>query len=108
MKISSQQVMATLQTHKFAEVTQSVGKKQQDASAAYGNSDTDSIYLSEQAQGLVKLQNALNEVPQTRQEKVQELKDQIQSGDYEVPAEDVAEKIISRAVVNEAFSAENK
>jgi len=109
MKISSQQVMATLKASKTYETAQSsrtdgVGRNQDHP---YSSSlSTDGIQLSEQAEELVRLQKTLRGMSSVRQEKVEELKELIESGEYEVSADKVAEKIISRAAVNEVLSAE--
>ncbi len=52
--------------------------------------------LSPLEQGMVVAENALKDVPETRDEIVQELKERISKGEYNVSGEDIAEMMLRR------------
>lgn len=60
-----------------------------------GKLNCDQVALSQQAKDLQLARKALAEVPAVRQEKVQELKARIASGEYDIDTQEVARKLIS-------------
>ena len=55
------------------------------------------VELSEQAQEIRRVTKLVNELPDTREDRVQALKAQIESGTYKVSGEDIADLIVRRA-----------
>lgn len=53
-------------------------------------------HLSPLEQGLLVAEEALKQVPDTRDEQVEELRRQIQAGEYKVSGEDVADMMMRR------------
>lgn len=56
----------------------------------------DQVALSETAKDFQNIYKMLAEVPDIRQDKVQAIKEQMQSGTYDVNAKEVAEKLVSQ------------
>ncbi len=61
---------------------------------------TDRINLSETTRDLQKISQAMETEPNERTERLQEIKDQIQAGQYNINAEQIAEKMIG-SIMNE-------
>ncbi len=108
MMISSKQLIAALQG---SESRTAALDRSEEVRSAQGMSEqhsrvvrTDDITLSSRAQEVMKARRALSNMPPVREEKIAEIKGRIEDGTYDVPAEEVAEKVISRAVVNRLFS----
>lgn len=57
----------------------------------------DQVILSETAEALGAARQALAKVPDVRQEKIDELRRQVQAGTYRPPAEQIADKILAEA-----------
>ena len=60
----------------------------------------DGISLSERAKEVVSVTRALGELPDVREDLVRDIKERIEAGTYDISAEDVAEKILGRAALN--------
>ncbi|MFO7942285.1 MAG: flagellar biosynthesis anti-sigma factor FlgM [Bacillota bacterium] len=103
MMISRQQLLAVIRARSEApatldEVRETRGDsatRESDAPARRG----DDISLSDRVREMVKVARALEELPEVREELVRDIKKRIEAGSYEVPAEDVAEKAMSRAII---------
>jgi len=63
-----------------------------------GQSGGENVSLSERARHILKAQQELENVPDLRSEKVNQIKEQIANGTYEVKGQEVAEKIIYEAL----------
>ncbi|MBI5344096.1 MAG: flagellar biosynthesis anti-sigma factor FlgM [Deltaproteobacteria bacterium] len=72
------------------------GKKSESAKAPAG----DKVDISTTGRELNRVKNLLGSVPEIRGEMVVRLKADIESGDYQVDAGKVAEKMIERALLN--------
>ncbi|MBW2673671.1 MAG: flagellar biosynthesis anti-sigma factor FlgM [Deltaproteobacteria bacterium] len=68
--------------------------------AASGVDTEEKVSLSSMAKDFQKAQKAIGELPDVREEKVQELKDQIQSERYDVNGEKIAEKMLSESLLD--------
>jgi len=55
----------------------------------------DSMEISAEARQIHNIAREMDEVPEVRSERVQELRQQVQSGNYEVDPEQVAESILA-------------
>jgi len=58
------------------------------------------VSLSSTAIDFQKAQKAVEGLPDVRKEKVQQLKDQIQAGRYDVNGEEIAEKMLSESLLD--------
>lgn len=105
--ISMKQLVATLRTHEKRtprlDTSEPIGRTTP-GSAQDARSAGDDITLSSRAQDMLKARGVLNEMPPVRDDRLAHIKERVQSGAYEVPSQDVAAKIISRAVVNQILS----
>lgn len=60
----------------------------------------DEVILSTQAQEFGQIYQAIKAMPEVREEKVRELSERIERGDYSVDAKEVAEKMLGRIVAD--------
>jgi negative regulator of flagellin synthesis FlgM len=58
------------------------------------------VDLSTKAKDIQQAQNALNNLPDVREEKVQEIKVQVEKGTYKVNAEKIADKMVKESIVD--------
>jgi len=61
-------------------------------------SGKDRAALSERSRLMAKMRGVLAETPDARSEKVAALRQQVETGDYQVPVEALVEKLVSRLV----------
>lgn len=61
---------------------------------AEGLSGKDKATVSEQARLLAKARVSMDETPDIRSERVDELRSQIQSGNYQVPVEELVKRLV--------------
>ena len=64
---------------------------------------TDTVVISDAAKRIQETRAKLDEVPDVREEKVAELRNQIQNGTYEVDAQKTAEKLLKEQLGNAAI-----
>ena len=64
---------------------------------------TDTVVISEAAKRIQETRAKLDEVPDVREDKVAELRDQIQNGTYQVDAQKTAEKLLKEQLGKAAF-----
>ncbi|MFZ0241861.1 MAG: flagellar biosynthesis anti-sigma factor FlgM [Desulfobacterales bacterium] len=64
---------------------------------------TDSVDLSRNARGLREAQQALHDLPDIRQEKVDALKRQVENGTYDVQPDKIAARMMKEALTNDLF-----
>ncbi len=96
MIISNKQVQSILQLNNVNEVK----KKGYGVNTAPVNK-SDSLVLSDHAQGLQFAKEQVLKSPEVRAEIISELKKRIQEGNYQVSGTDIAQKLISRSLVDE-------
>jgi negative regulator of flagellin synthesis FlgM len=65
---------------------------------------TDTVVISEAAKRIQETRAKLDEVPDVREDKVAELRDQIQNGTYQVDAQKTAEKLLKEQLGNAAIA----
>ena len=58
------------------------------------------VTLSSAARDIQQAEKAIKELPDVREEKVQELKDQIETGNYDVNGEKIAEKMLNQSFMD--------
>ena len=56
----------------------------------------DEINISDEAKEIQSLMKKLKDMPEVRQEKINEIKEKINSGNYEIDPEKIAEKMLLR------------
>ena len=61
----------------------------------------DTVVLSDTAKAVQEAKTQLDSIPEVREDKVAELKEQIENGTYEVDSEKLAEKMITDSIINE-------
>lgn len=107
MMISQKQVVAALRARKMKSSRLSSmsrpGLSGREAARTGRRADRDQLHFSQRARQLVRVRRLLDDVPRIRREKVTGIKHRMEAGEYEVSAGDVAEKILSRAVVDRAL-----
>ena len=64
---------------------------------------TDTVVISDAAKRIQEIRNQLDAVPDVREEKVAQLKNQIENGTYEINADKIAEKIIREGLINDGI-----
>ena len=63
----------------------------------------DSVVISDAAKRVQEARNQLNDIPDVREEKIAQLRNQVQNGTYEINAEKIAGKLIKESLLNDAF-----
>lgn len=81
-------------------VNQNRGGAEAGKQATGGIVAEEKVSLSSTARDFQKIEKAIDELPDVREEKVQTLKAQIEAGTYEVNAEKIAEKMVSESLVD--------
>ena len=61
---------------------------------------TDTVVISEAAKRVQEARRQLDEIPDVREEKVAQLRSQIQNGTYEIDADKIAGKMIKEGLFN--------
>ena len=101
MKISNNQMDQILSLYAQQSKVTGAKNKTTDANAtAKPAGKRDELVLSDRAREIQLAMKAAKASPDIREERVQTIKAQIQSGTYSVPAEDVARMMINRAVAD--------
>lgn len=77
-------------------------ESQQSSTGASSDSASDKVSLSSHANKAISLAQALKDSPEVRQARVDELKQRLESGTYDVSGNAVAESIMEKAV-NDLF-----
>ncbi|MBW2599410.1 MAG: flagellar biosynthesis anti-sigma factor FlgM [Deltaproteobacteria bacterium] len=65
-----------------------------------GIAQEDKVTLSSTARDIQQAQKAVEKLPDVREEKVQELKDRIEAGKYDVNGEKIAEKMLNESLLD--------
>ena len=89
-----------------AYVNQVQDKKQADQAAEQAKETavkTDTVVISDAAKRVQEARAQLDEIPDVREDKVAELRNQIQNGTYKVDAEKTAEKLLKEQLGNAAI-----
>ena len=100
MKIYGNNNVGNIKTY-ASEVESKRRSKGPDASAFFPetSNNKDEVLLSESAVQFARFKERLSTLPDVRSDKVAELRSQIQSGDYEVDSEKVADKLIEETLL---------
>ena len=63
----------------------------------------DTVVISDAAKRVQEARSQLDDVPDVREDKVSELRSQIQNGTYEIDADKIAGKMIKESLLNDAL-----
>jgi negative regulator of flagellin synthesis FlgM len=63
----------------------------------------DTVVLSDAAKRVQEARRQLNDIPDVREDKVSQLRSQIQNGTYEINADKIAGKMIKEGLLNDAL-----
>ena len=63
----------------------------------------DTVVISDAAKRVQEARSQLDDIPDVREEKVSQLRNQIQNGTYEINAEKIADKMIKEGLLNDAL-----
>jgi negative regulator of flagellin synthesis FlgM len=72
-------------------------EKNSDKSAA----KTDTVVISDAAKRIQEVRTQLDEIPDVREDKVAQLKNEIENGSYRIDAEKIAGKMIREGLIND-------
>lgn len=62
---------------------------------------TDTVVISNAAKNIQEVQRQLEAIPDVREDKVAQLKEQIENGTYEIDEEKIADKMLKDALLND-------
>ncbi len=68
-----------------------------------GRSDSDRLELSVRSREISHLEELIQSTPDVREDRVSQVRNQIESGTYNIKAEKIAEKIIGGNLLDEVF-----
>ena len=86
----------------YGDQARAIKKEQRSSGTGDGRSTTqacDEVILSSKAQELGQLQKTMNEIPDVRAERIDQLKQQIQAGNYHVSGTDIAQRLLQSGVL---------
>ena len=104
MKISDGNVSKIIQSYiqqvenKRSSKSKSIDGK--DSKTASAMQISDSVSISGRSDEVKKAKELYDELPEVRQELVDELKEKVRSGKYDVTSKEIADKIMHRAIVD--------
>jgi negative regulator of flagellin synthesis FlgM len=98
MKISKvdDAAVQALQQYQKVDKVQNESRTKVDGNAA----PEEKVDLSNRARDIQQLRDAVNQLPDVREDKVRELKDQVDKGAYDVNGQKVAEKMVSESLLD--------
>jgi negative regulator of flagellin synthesis FlgM len=75
-------------------------KNDAEKTAGVSSSVTEKVDLSTRAKDIRQIKEILNQTPEVRENRVQELRRQIESGTYQVTSEQIAEKMVGESLID--------
>jgi negative regulator of flagellin synthesis FlgM len=98
MKISKvdDAAVQALQQYQKVDKVQNESRPKVDGNAA----PEEKVNLSNKARDIQQLRDAVSQLPDVREDKVRELKDQVDKGAYDVNGQKVAEKMVSESLLD--------
>jgi negative regulator of flagellin synthesis FlgM len=100
MKISKVDDASLQMIQQYQKADKVEDRSSEKAAAASNLVPEEKVNLSTTAKDVQALKNAISNLPDVRQDKVQALKDQIEKGAYKVDAEKVAEKMVGESLLD--------
>lgn len=89
-------MITNITNNKINNVVGVVSPRTKNVRAAYQPSQSDSVTLSSTAQDFRTVFEALSRTPDVREDRVSEIRSQMENGSYNVTSESIANKILSR------------
>ena len=98
MKISKvdDAALQSIQQYQKSEKVQNESNQKVGGSAA----PEEKVNLSTKARDIQQLRDAINQLPDVREDKVRELKDQVEKGTYDVNGQKVADKMVAESLLD--------
>ncbi|MGA3207219.1 MAG: flagellar biosynthesis anti-sigma factor FlgM [Syntrophales bacterium] len=98
MKISKvdDAAIQAVQQYQKTEKVQEESSAKVDGSAA----PEEKVNLSTKARDIQQLRDAVSQLPDVREDKISELKDQVDTGTYDVNGQKIAEKMVSESLLD--------
>jgi len=81
-------------------VNEKKASSEHEKQAANGVPQEDKVSLSSTARDIQQVEKTIEQLPDVREEKVRELKDQIETGKYNVNGEKIAGKMLSESLLD--------
>lgn len=100
MIISNQQIQAILRLYGVTKAQVSEGERTNGSTQEVRKGAKDRAELSEEAQLFQRAREAALQAPEVREELIERIRKELESGSYNVQPEDVAEKILRRFFIN--------
>lgn len=100
MKITKIDDVTTQAIQKYQKTDKVEGQAPEQSRAINNSSPEEKVNLSTTAKDVQALSKAISELPDVREDKVQELKDRIGKGAYKVDAEKIAEKMVGESILD--------
>ncbi len=81
---------------------QKIDKVQSESNPRVGGNPApeEKVNLSTKARDIQQLRDAINQLPDVREEKVRELKEQVEKGVYDVNGQKIAEKMVAESLLD--------
>lgn len=102
LKISNEQVRKVLQEYVQKVEDKKADKARTKDKKADSVTPKDSVTITARGKEVEKAKEAYESLPEVRVDLVNDLKQKVKSGDYEVSSKDLAEKIIHRTAVDKS------
>jgi negative regulator of flagellin synthesis FlgM len=77
-----------------------LAKSEADKTAAAASTVTEKVDLSTRAKDIQRIKQIVDQTPDIREEKVMELKRQIDNGKYEINTDKIAEKMVGESLID--------
>jgi negative regulator of flagellin synthesis FlgM len=105
MQITPKNQVSGIDAYNLAQVQnkQKVGTEESNTSDG-STLKADTVVLSDAAKRIQEAQARIQTLPDVRNDKVAELKAQIENGTYEIKSEEIAEKMIRESLLNELLT----
>lgn len=99
MKITGHNILKSLEFAQASDINERL-QRNKNQKEVDNVSSGDNVNLSPGAVEFRKIKNAVNAVPEIREDKLKTISDQLLSGGYKVSAEHIASKLISENIIN--------
>lgn len=97
--ITDNNILQSTQAGQSSKITALLNKSKDSKEVKNGVAGND-VNLSTRAVEFNKIKNAVNAVPEIREDKLKTISDQLLSGGYKVSSEHIASKLISENIIN--------
>ncbi len=100
MKISDIKDVSSQMVQQYQKNDNYVANTEKPAANATTTKTGEKVDLSTQAKDIQLAKNALSQLPDVREQKVQEIKSQVENGKYNVSGEKIAGKMVGESIVD--------